>query len=180
LSPLPEYRFLHPNDDVNCSQSTNDAYQTVAKLAVILSVKDLLGAMGELKAALGTKATEFGDILKMGRTENQDAVPMTLGQELGAYALMIGNSMRSTERAVEELQEIDMGVTAIGTGLNSPPGYAELVTKMLVEISGIRVRKAAYLVEATQEGGSFVQMPGNLRRAAVQISMTCNDLRWLS
>ena len=175
-----EYRFLHPNDDVNCSQSTNDAYPTAAKLAVILSVKDLLGAMGELKAALETKATEFGDVLKMGRTENQDAVPMTLGQEFGAYALMIGNSMRSIERAAEELHEINMGATAIGTGLNSPPGYAELVTKILVEISGIRVRKAADLVEATQEGGSFAQMSGNLKRAAVQISKICNDLRWLS
>ena len=175
-----EYGFLHPNDDVNRSQSTNDAYPTAAKLAVILSVKDLLDAMRELKAALEAKAVEFGDVLKMGRTENQDAVPMTLGQEFHAYSVMIGHSMRSIESAAEELHEINMGATAIGTGLNSPPGYAELVTNMLAEISGIRVRKAADLVEATQEGGSFAQISGNLKRAAVQISKICNDLRWLS
>jgi aspartate ammonia-lyase len=175
-----EYKHLHPNDDVNCSQSTNDAYPTAAKLAVILSVKDTLGALGELKAALEAKALEFADVLKMGRTENQDAVPMTLGQEFGAYAVMVGNSMKSIENAMDELREINMGATAIGTGLNSPPGYADLVTRKLVEISGIPVRKAANLVEATQEGGSFAQMSGNLKRAAVQISKICNDLRWLS
>jgi len=175
-----EYGFLHPNDDVNCSQSTNDAYPTAAKLAVLFSIRDLLGAMGELKAALESKAAEFADVLKMGRTENQDAVPMALGQEFGAYAVMIGNSMRSIENAAEELHEINMGATAIGTGLNSPPGYAELVTSKLAEISGIPVRKAEDLVEATQEGGSFAQISGNLKRAAVQISKICNDLRWLS
>jgi aspartate ammonia-lyase len=175
-----EYRHLHPNDDVNCSQSTNDAYPTAAKLAVILSVKDTLGAMGELKAALEAKAVEFADVLKMGRTENQDAVPMTLGQEFSAYAVMIGSSMKSIEHAAKELLEINMGATAIGTGLNSPPGYAELVTKKLAKVGGIPVRKAANLVEATQEGGSFAQMSGNMKRAAVQISKICNDLRWLS
>jgi len=175
-----EYRFLHPNDDVNCSQSTNDAYPTAAKLAVILSVKDALGAMAELKQALEAKAEEFSDVLKMGRTENQDAVPMTLGQEFSAYAVMIGNSMKSIERAADELHEINMGATAIGTGLNSPPGYAELVCRRLAEISGIPVRKAENLVEATQEAGSFAQMSGNMKRAAVQISKICNDLRWLS
>ncbi|MCE5243347.1 MAG: aspartate ammonia-lyase [Syntrophobacteraceae bacterium] len=175
-----QYRYLHPNDDVNCSQSTNDAYPTAAKLAVILSLKDTLGAMGELKTALEAKAAEFADVLKMGRTENQDAVPMTLGQEFGAYAVMIGSSMRSLEHAATELHDINMGATAIGTGLNSPPGYADLVTQHLAEVSGIPVRKAANLVEATQEGGSFAQMSGNMKRAAVQISKICNDLRWLS
>ncbi|MCE5334799.1 MAG: aspartate ammonia-lyase [Desulfobacteraceae bacterium] len=175
-----DYKHLHPNDHVNCSQSTNDAYPTAAKLAVILSVKDALGAMGELKGALEAKSVEFADVLKMGRTENQDAVPMTLGQEFHAYAVMIRNAMQSIERAAEDLQEINMGATAIGTGLNSPPGYADLVTRRLAEVSGIPVRKAPDLVEATQEAGSFAQMSGNMKRAAVQISKICNDLRWLS
>jgi aspartate ammonia-lyase len=115
---------VHPNDHVNLSQSTNDAYPTAIKLAVILSLKDTMAALNELKTALETKAAEFADVLKMGRTENQDAVPMTLGQEFGAYAVMIGSAMRNLHHAVAELHEINMGATAIGTGLNSPPGYA--------------------------------------------------------
>jgi aspartate ammonia-lyase len=116
----------------------------------------------------------------MGRTENQDAVPMTLGQEFGAYAVMIGSAMRSLRQAAADLHDINMGATAIGTGINSPPGYAVLVTQKLVEVSGIPVRKADNLVEATQDGGAFVQMSASIKRAAVQISKICNDLRWLS
>jgi aspartate ammonia-lyase len=175
-----EYEYLHPNDDVNCSQSTNDAYPTAIKLAVIFSAKDTVGAMGELQAALEAKANEFADVLKMGRTENQDAVPMTLGQEFGAYAVMIGDAMRAISNAAAEFHEINMGATAIGTGINSPPGYAELVTRKLAKVTGLPLRKASNLVEATQDGGSFAQMSGNMKRAAVQISKICNDLRWLS
>jgi len=175
-----EYQFLHPNDHVNCSQSTNDAYPTAIKLAVIFSLKDTLAAMAELKAALAAKEREFAQVLKMGRTENQDAVPMTLGQEFGAYAVMVGTAMAALNRSVEEFYEINMGATAIGTGINSPPGYADLVTKRLSEVSGLPLKKAFNLVEATQDSGSFAQMAGTLKRAAVQISKICNDLRWLS
>lgn len=175
-----EYEFLHPNDHVNCSQSTNDAYPTAIKLAVLLSLKDLLAAMGELKEALESKAAEFVDVLKMGRTENQDAVPMTLGQEFSAYAVMIESAMTALKRAEDEFHDINMGATAIGTGLNSPPGYAELVTKKLSEVSGFPLRRARNLVEATQNAGSFAQMSATMKRAAVQISKICNDLRWLS
>ncbi len=175
-----EYEYLHPNDDVNCSQSTNDAYPTTIKLAVILSLKDLLGAMTELKEALQKKGAEFADVLKMGRTENQDAVPMTLGQEFSAYAVMIDSAMEALKRAEEEFHEINMGATAIGTGLNSPPGYADLVAQKLKEVSGVPVRKAPNLVEATQDCGSYAQMSATMKRAAVQISKICNDLRWLS
>ena len=174
------YHYLHPNDHVNCSQSTNDAYPTAVKLAVILSLKDTMAALRELQTALETKAAEFADVLKMGRTENQDAVPMTLGQEFGAYAVMIGSAMRNLNHAVAELHEINMGATAIGTGLNSPPGYADLVTQKLAQVSGVPVCKAADLVEATQDSGAFVQMSATMKRAAVQISKICNDLRWLS
>ena len=175
-----EYDYLHPNDHVNCSQSTNDAYPTAIKLAVLLSLKDLLAAMNELKEALEAKAEEFADVLKMGRTENQDAVPMTLGQEFSAYAVMIESAMAALERAGDEFHDINMGATAIGTGINSPPGYADIVTEKLTEISGFALRRARNLVEATQNAGSFAQMSATMKRAAVQISKICNDLRWMS
>ncbi|QJE95702.1 aspartate ammonia-lyase [Luteolibacter luteus] len=175
-----QYEHLHPNDDVNRSQSTNDAYPTAIKLGVILTLRDAVSALRELKEALEAKAAEFADVLKMGRTENQDAVPMTLGQEFGAYAVMIGDGIRYLERASEELYEINMGATAIGTGINSPPGYAELCTKQLAEISGLPVNLAANLVEATQDSGCFALMSSAMKTAAVQLSKICNDLRWLS
>lgn len=175
-----EYQHLHPNDHVNRSQSTNDAYPTAIKLAVIFALKDTLAAMGELRDALQAKASEFAQVLKMGRTENQDAVPMTLGQEFGAYAVMIDTAMSALRRAVEEFYDLNMGATAIGTGINSPPGYADLVTRRLAELTGLPLRKAVNLVEATQDSGAFAQMAGTLKRAAVQVSKICNDLRWLS
>jgi len=174
-----EYKFLHPNDDVNCSQSTNDAYPTAIKLAVFFSIKDTLGALGELKRALTNKEKEFAQVLKMGRTENQDAVPITLGQEFGAYAKMIEGAMASMKRGADELLEINMGATAIGTGINAPPGYAELVTQKLAEVCGLPVTKAENMVQGTQDAGGFVQMSSNMKRAAVQLSKICNDLRWM-
>jgi len=175
-----EYEHLHPNDHVNCSQSTNDAYPTSIKLAVLLSNRELARAMEELRQALELKSEEFSDVLKMGRTENQDAVPMTLGQEFGAYAVMVGSAISAIERAAYEFLAINMGATAIGTGINSPPGYANLVTEKLSEVSGFELRRAENLVEATQNAGTFVQMSATLKRSAVQISKICNDLRWLS
>uniref|UniRef100_UPI0038B2B7BB aspartate ammonia-lyase n=1 Tax=Desulfosarcina alkanivorans TaxID=571177 RepID=UPI0038B2B7BB len=174
------YEHLHPNDHVNCSQSTNDAYPTAIKLAVLLSLKDLLGAMDELKVALETKAEAFADVLKMGRTENQDAVPMTLGQEFSAYAVMIESAAEALKRTEDEFHNINMGATAIGTGINSPPGYADRVTLKLSEVSGFALRRARNLVEATQNAGAFAQMSATMKRAAVQISKICNDLRWMS
>lgn len=175
-----EYEHLHPNDHVNCSQSTNDAYPTAIKLAVLLSSRNLIRAMQELRDSLENKSEEFSDVLKMGRTENQDAVPMTLGQEFSAYGVMIDSAIRAIERASDEFLDINMGATAIGTGINSPPGYSNLVTKKLAEVSGFDLRRARNLVEATQNAGTFVQMSASLKRSAVQISKICNDLRWLS
>ena len=175
-----EYQHLHPNDHVNCSQSTNDAYPTALKLGVVLTVLDTLGALRELRAALEAKAQEFADVLKMGRTENQDAVPMTLGQEFGAYAVMIGDGIRHLSRASEEFLAVNMGATAIGTGLNSPPGYALLCTQLLAEVSGLPVTLAENLVEATQDSGEFALMSSAMKTAAVQLSKICNDLRWMS
>ena len=131
-------------------------------------------------SSLGAKAVEFADVLKMGRTENQDAVPMTLGQEFSAYAVMVEGAANALERTEDEFYNINMGATAIGTGINSPPGYADLVTQKLSEVSGFKLRRARNLVEATQNAGSFCQMSATMKRAAVQISKICNDLRWLS
>jgi aspartate ammonia-lyase len=175
-----DYQHCHPNDHVNCSQSTNDAYPTAIKLGVWLTLRDTLSALRELKKSLEAKEAEFADVIKMGRTENQDAVPMTLGQEFGAYAVMIGDGIRHLDHAGNELLETNMGATAIGTGLNSPPGYAPLCTKKLAEVSGAPVRLAANLVEATQDSGEFALMSSAMKTAAVQLSKICNDLRWLS
>jgi len=174
------YAQLHPNDHVNLSQSTNDVYPTAIRLAVNLMLQDVLAAMGELKAALEDKEHEFADVLKMGRTQLQDAVPMTLGQEFGAYAVMIGEDMDRLREASNLLKEINLGATAIGTGINSPPGYADLVTRKLREVSGVPVVKSYNLVEATQDSGAYVQMSGVLKRVAVKLSKICNDLRLLS
>jgi aspartate ammonia-lyase len=165
---------------VNLSQSTNDVYPTAIRLAVNLMLRDILGAMGELKAALEEKEREFADVLKMGRTQLQDAVPMTLGQEFGAYAVMIGEDMDRLREASDLLKEINLGATAIGTGINSPPGYADLATQKLCEVSGVPVVKSYNLVEATQDSGAYVQMSGVLKRVAVKLSKICNDLRLLS
>jgi aspartate ammonia-lyase len=175
-----QYAFCHPNDHVNCSQSTNDAYPTAIKLGVWFTLRDTLSALRDLRTALDAKAAEFATLIKMGRTENQDAVPMTLGQEFAAYSVMISDGMRYLEHAGRELLEINMGATAIGTGLNSPPGYAALCSQRLAEISGVPVRLAENLVEATQDAGGFSLMSGAMKTAALQLSKICNDLRWLS
>jgi aspartate ammonia-lyase len=174
------YDLLHPNDDTNCSQSTNDVYPTAVKLGVLLALHDTVVALHELERALRDKGREFHDVIKMGRTQMQDAVPMTLGQEFSAYAVMVGEAGRKLRECADELHEVSMGATAIGTGINSPPGYAEVVTRKLTDVSGFPLRLSADLVEATQDSGAFVQLSGTLKRAAVQISKICNDLRLLS
>ncbi|TAG08819.1 MAG: aspartate ammonia-lyase [Verrucomicrobia bacterium] len=175
-----QYEFLHPNDDVNRSQSTNDVYPTAIKLGVILTLRDATSALRELQHALHLKAEEFSNILKMGRTENQDAVPMTLGQEFSAYEFMIEDGIRYLERAGDELLEINMGATAVGTGINSPPGYAALCCKHLAAVSGLPVRLAANLVQSTQDSSCFALMSSAMKTVAIQLSKICNDLRWLS
>ena len=175
-----DYAHLHPNDDVNRSQSTNDAYPTAVKLGLVLASRDTVAALGELRDALAAKGREFADVVKMGRTQMQDAVPMTLGQEFAAWATMVGEAMGALEGAVAGLLHVNLGATAIGTGINAPPGYAESATAHLAADSGVPVRLAADLVEATQDAGEFLGLSGALKRAAVQVSKVCNDLRLLS
>ena len=176
-----EYEHLHPNDHVNCSQSTNDAYPTAIKLAVIFSLKDTLAAMRELRPSLAGEGegvrprAEDGPHGKPGRRAD-DARP-------GIRRVRGDDRRRRWRRSrasVEEFHEINMGATAIGTGINSPPGYADLVTRRLAEATGLPLKKAANLVEATQDSGAFAQMAATMKRAAVQLSKICNDLRWLS
>jgi aspartate ammonia-lyase len=175
-----EYDFVHPNSHVNLSQSTNDVYPTAIKLAMHSSIDDLKEAMGALAGAFLLKGEEFAPHIKMGRTQLQDAVPMTLGQEFTAFAhTMLEDVDRLTE-AQALIREINMGATAIGTGITSKPGYAEAVRTHLSRITGLPLITAPDLVEATADTGVFVQLSGVLKRCAVKLSKICNDLRLLS
>lgn len=175
-----EYKQLHPLEDVNMSQSTNDVYPTAIKVALYFEIDELIAAMEILKIAFADKATEFKDILKMGRTQLQDAVPMTLGQEFSTYAVMIEEDQQRLREAASLIREINLGATAIGTGINAHPDYAALARKHLSEVTGIPYITAGNLVEATQDAGAFVQLSGVLKRVAVKLSKICNDLRLLS
>ena len=175
-----QYERLHPNDHVNASQSTNDVYPTAMRLALWTAIDRLLHSMAILRAGFEAKALEFKDVLKIGRTQLQDAVPMTLGQEFSTYSVMIHEDEARLREARALIQEINLGATAIGTGINAPAGYAERACKLLAEISGIPVVKAHNLIEATQDTGAFVQLSGVLKRVATKLSKTCNDLRLLS
>ncbi|WP_028310288.1 aspartate ammonia-lyase [Derxia gummosa] len=174
------YDVLHPNDHVNASQSTNDVYPTALRLAAWFGIEKLLAAMAPLRESFERKAAEFADVLKIGRTQLQDAVPMTLGQEFSAFAVMLKEDEQRLREARALIVEVNLGATAIGTGLNAPAGYAEAVIPLLAGISGVPVVKAENLVEATQDTGAFVQLSGVLKRIAVKLSKTCNDLRLLS
>jgi aspartate ammonia-lyase len=175
-----EYRFLHPLDDVNMGQSTNDVYPTAVKVALRWSAERLLEAMGALRLAFAVKADEFMEVVKVGRTQLQDAVPMTLGQEFTAYAVMIGEDERRLSEACRLIEEVNLGGTAIGTRLNAPPRYCELACDYLRELTGIPLVISPNLIEATQDPGAFVQFSGVLKRIAVKVSKICNDLRLLS
>ncbi|TFY98878.1 aspartate ammonia-lyase [Ramlibacter humi] len=174
------YDVLHPNDHVNASQSTNDVYPTAVRLALWFGLDRLLDSMAFLRNGFEAKAEEFKDVLKIGRTQLQDAVPMTLGQEFSTYAVMMGEDEARVREARALIQEVNLGATAIGTGINSPAGYADLACQHLAEISGVPVIKSPNLVEATQDTGAFVQLSGVLKRVATKLSKTCNDLRLLS
>src|SRR3954464_6981232 len=175
-----DYRQLHPVEDVNMSQSTNDVYPTAVNVALHSAIDRLASAMAALRRAFGDKAREFATVLKMGRTQLQDAVPMTLGQELGTYAVMLQEDEERLREAALLITEVNLGATAIGTGINAHPDYAALVCERLSDITGIRLTTAFNLIEATQDAGAFVQLSGVLKRIAVKLSKTCNDLRLLS
>jgi aspartate ammonia-lyase len=175
-----DYDIVHPLNHVNKSQSTNDVYPTALKLALILEINELLKAMAHLQNAYQAKADEFKDIIKMGRTQMQDAVPMTLGQEFATFSRMTMEDVQRLKETLPLLREINLGGTAIGTGLNAPAGYAEKACSILSKLSGFDFVVAEDMVEATQDAGVFVMVSGVLKRIAVKLSKTSNDLRLLS
>ena len=175
-----EYQFINPNDHVNKSQSTNCAYPTGFRIAVYNSILKLIEAIEYLKGAFDLKSVEFKGILKMGRTQLQDAVPMTVGQEFHAWAVTLNEDIRVLEYTSKLLLEINLGATAIGTGLNAPAGYQALAVKHLAEVTGLDVVPAEDLIEATSDCGAYVMAHSALKRLAVKLSKICNDLRLLS
>ncbi len=178
--PRGDYGACHPNNHVNLSQSTNDVYPTAIRIAAVLSLRPLLSALEKLRSALVEKGEEFHDVLKMGRTQLQDAVPMTLGQEFGAYAVTVGEDVARLRETSRLLLEVNMGGTAIGTGINADPRYPQIVLEELRAVTGLDLLLAENLVEATPDTGAFVMFSGVLKRVAVKLSKICNDLRLLS
>ena len=175
-----DYDKLHPIDDVNRSQSTNDVYPTAIKLAMVFGVQRLLVEHRKLSDAFAAKGVEFATVLKIGRTQLQDAVPMTLGQEFTGFAHTLTEDQDRLGEVIPWLNEINMGATAIGTGITADPRYAECVRKHLVEVTGFEMQTAPNLIEATSDAGVFMTLSGTLKRAAVKLSKICNDLRLLS
>ena len=175
-----EYKYCDPHDHVNGSQSTNDAYPSSLHVGMALGNAQLVGAMNELIAAFRKKGAEFSSILKMGRTQLQDAVPMTLGQEFEAFAATLGGEVHALERIQRVICEVNMGATAIGTGLNAPAGYAAACTKHLATITGLPIYLAENLIEATQDTQAFVLYSSCMKSLAIKLSKVCNDLRLLA
>ena len=178
--PRGDYQSVHPNNHVNLSQSTNDVYPTAMKLALHSQIEGLARAMSDLAAAFLAKGDEFSPFIKMGRTQLQDAVPMTLGQEFTAFGRTILEDVQRLGEAQALIREINLGGTAIGTGITAPPGYAEAVRAHLSRITGLELITAPDLIEATADTGAFVQLSGVLKRCAVKLSKICNDLRLLA
>jgi aspartate ammonia-lyase len=175
-----EYHFCDPHDHVNASQSTNDFYPTAMHVGIALGNVELIVAFNELIGAFGAKAKEFAHLLKMGRTQLQDAVPMTLGQEFRAFAKTMGDEVQALESIQRVLFEINMGATAIGTGLNAPAGYAQRCTDHLAKITGFPIRLAEDLIEATQDTQAFVLYSSVMKSLAIKLAKVGNDLRLLS
>jgi len=174
------YEFCHPNNHVNLSQSTNDVYPTALKIALMTGNRKLTRVLGKLTESFHKKAQEFAHIIKMGRTQLQDAVPMTLGQEFGAYAVTLEEEIERLDENAKLFLEVNMGGTAIGTGINAPAGYSQRVVSHLREITGMQISLAENLVEDTQDTGAFVMYSSAIKRLAIKLSKIANDLRLLS
>jgi aspartate ammonia-lyase len=178
--PLGNYKALHPNNDVNLSQSTNDAYPTAVRLAILLSHGELVDALESLKNAFSRKSEEFSDVIKMGRTQLQDAVPMTLGQEFASWATNLEEDVLLISSLSDKMLEINLGGTAIGTGINADPRYGKKAIAELATLSGFDFVQATDLVEASSDMGAFVLFSSLLKRLAIKLSKMSNDLRLLS
>ncbi len=175
-----EYKYCHPNNHVNLSQSTNDVYPTAVKIALINSNKTLIKVLLSLIESFRTKGKEFADVIKMGRTQLQDAVPMTLGQSFDAYSATLTEEVERLTQNANLFLEVNMGATAIGTGINAEPGYKTKVIEALREVTGLNIVPAIDLVEATQDAGPFIMYSSAVKRLAIKLSKISNDLRLLS
>ena len=178
--PKGKYEIVHPNNHVNCSQSTNDVYPTALRIALYMRIGHALEEMELLQLEFSAKGREFKDVLKMGRTQLQDAVPMTLGQEFTAYSVTVQEDIKRLSEARALVTEVNLGGTAIGTMINSPEGYRERATEYLKQVTGLPLVTSLDLVEATWDTGAYVQLSGVMKRIAVKLSKICNDLRLLS
>ncbi|MBP5308720.1 MAG: aspartate ammonia-lyase [Clostridia bacterium] len=175
-----DYSVIHPNDHVNMEQSTNDVIPTAGKLTVLTLCRELLAALASLKVALEDKAAEFYGILKIGRTQLQDAVPMRLGQSFGAFASAIGRDVERIGRALAEMRVINLGGTAIGTAINVKKQYFDHITEKLSELFGEKLERAGNLFDGTQNLDCLVAVSGALKALAVNLSKMCNDLRLMA
>jgi aspartate ammonia-lyase len=174
-----DYRSVSPNDHVNLSQSTNDVYPTAVRLTMLRCCPELLAAQKALCESLLRKAVEFDPVIKVGRTQLMDAVPMRLGSEFRAFAVTVGEDIDRLREFSSLLREVNLGGTAIGTGINTPAHYPATVVRCLSEVSGVELKTAGDLIEATSDMGAFVTFSGVLKRIAVKLSKICNDLRLL-
>ena len=174
------YDIINPNDHVNKSQSTNDAYPTGFRLGLFTLVASLIEELERLIVSMRSKGKELVNVLKMGRTQLQDAVPMSLGQEFEAFAVLLEEEVSRLHNNAALLLEVNLGATAIGTGLNTPPDYQSTVVGRLREVTGLDIRGAHDLLEATSDTGAYVSMHAAIKRLAVKLSKICNDLRLLS
>lgn len=175
-----DYKVIHPNDHVNKCQSTNDAYPTAFRVALYEHLGEIVKAVEVLAQAFEKKGHEFAKVLKMGRTQLQDAVPMSLGQEFNAFATLLKEDSRLLKTVQKLILEVNLGATAIGTGVNAPEGYATLAVKKLAEVTGYPFEQSEDLIEATSDCGAYIIISGALKRTAVKLSKICNDLRLLS
>jgi aspartate ammonia-lyase len=175
-----EYRVVHPNDHVNMGQSTNDVFPTATRLALLLINGALVESARALASSLQQKAQAFDHMLKVGRTHLQDAVPMTLGQEFGGYAACIERGADDVERAAVQLQELNLGATAVGTGLNAGEEYASQAIRNLSRDTGLTLKPAANRFRVTQSMGDVLAYSGAMRRLAVELGKVASDLRLLS
>jgi aspartate ammonia-lyase len=175
-----EYQYVNPNDHVNFGQSTNDVYPTAFRLALILRLASYIDALGKLQQAFFAKAKEFDRVLKMGRTHLQDAVPMSLGQEFHGWGTTIGGEIGRIKGAIELLQEVNLGATAIGTTVTAAPGYPKLATQYLSKLTGLPFTLAGDLIEATSDAGAYVTLSSVLKRTSVKLTKICNDIRLLA
>jgi aspartate ammonia-lyase len=178
--PKGSYKIINPNDDINHGQSTNDTYPTSIRLAFYLGLEDLIIELQEIIVALNKKRDEFNDVFKLGRTQLQDAVPMRVGQEFGAFANLLTEEISHINRQRQPLLEHNLGATAIGTGVTAEKGYTKLANDFLAEFTGLETQSATDLIEATSDSGAFVTAHCGPKRLAVKLSKICNDLRLLS